>query len=70
MSEQTWQRLQSLFHAALTRPIEERQHYLETACGGDEGLLQEASGLLAAASDKDPGLQRAVLRSVRHFVRA
>ena len=70
MSDETWQRLQSLFHAALMRPLDERRRFLETACDGDESLFHEASRLLAAASDADPRLQQAVFRSVRHFVRA
>jgi serine/threonine protein kinase len=46
MSEQRWQRLKAVFQGALAQPPEQRRAWLERACDGDMGLLQEAETLL------------------------
>jgi Tol biopolymer transport system component len=43
-----WDRLQSLFHAALELPAAERVAFLECACASDTDLRREVEGLLAA----------------------
>jgi len=44
-----WQRLESICHAALARPAEERAAFVAKACGGDDALRQEAESLVARA---------------------
>ncbi|HEX6314939.1 MAG TPA: serine/threonine-protein kinase, partial [Gemmatimonadaceae bacterium] len=44
-----WGRIESLCHAALGRPAEERAAYLAEACGGDEALRKEVESLVAEA---------------------
>src|ERR1051325_9161454 len=48
-----WQRVETLFHAALQRPREERRRFLERASGGDVSLVADVERLLANASDAD-----------------
>lgn len=58
-------RLLELVQGALGRPLDERDSYLETACGGDERLLARARKLLAEELPSDfveppePGTERA-----------
>ncbi|MBS0378343.1 MAG: tetratricopeptide repeat protein [Proteobacteria bacterium] len=48
MSEERWDRLQQLFHAALEQPGSERAAYLESACADDPSLIPEVNRLLGA----------------------
>jgi eukaryotic-like serine/threonine-protein kinase len=41
-----WRRLESVVHAALARPAEERAAFLAEACAGDSDLQREAASLL------------------------
>jgi eukaryotic-like serine/threonine-protein kinase len=42
-----WHEIESLYHSACERKLEERQAYLEEACRGDESLRREVESLLA-----------------------
>ena len=42
-----WRRIESLCHAALARPAEDRAAYLAEACGGDQALREEVESLVA-----------------------
>ena len=46
MSAERWERLKAIFHGALAQPPGARHAWLVQACGGDQGLLQEAETLL------------------------
>ncbi|HTS38085.1 MAG TPA: serine/threonine-protein kinase [Candidatus Solibacter sp.] len=60
-----WQRVESLFYAALDHPPDDRDSFLDHACGGDVGLRKEIESLLAA-SDKTFGfLQKPVEQAAR-----
>lgn len=54
MDAQRWHQVQSLFHAALDLPPEERTSFLEEACGGDETLYAEIASLLEADASPAP----------------
>ena len=41
MDSARWDRIQSLFHDAVDLPEAERRAFLATACGGDDGLVDE-----------------------------
>jgi hypothetical protein len=41
-----WQRLQEIVQAALDRPADVRDAFLDEACAGDEMLRQEAASLV------------------------
>ena len=48
MSAERWQRIEKLFHAALDRPAEDRERFLDAACAGDPALRDELDRLLLA----------------------
>jgi serine/threonine protein kinase/Tol biopolymer transport system component len=45
-SADRWHRLETVVHAALERPADERAAFLAEACGDDEALRQEAASLV------------------------
>ena len=60
-----WQRIESVFYAALDRPPAERPTFLDQACGDDAALRKEVQSLLDA-SDKTLGfLQKPVQEAAR-----
>ena len=42
-----WRQIESLFHAAYEKPAEERERFLDEACGSDQTLRREVESLLA-----------------------
>ena len=60
MTTEGWQRLWALFHEALERPADDRQAYLDAACGDDEALRAELGALLRAHDDSEGFLEPAV----------
>src|SRR5581483_8186334 len=48
MDSARWQRVKSLFGAALELPLAERDAFIESACADDELLRQEVKKLLAS----------------------
>jgi serine/threonine protein kinase len=52
MSE-NWQRIKAIAGEAMERQLEERQAFLDAACGKDEVLRAEVESLLAAHADSD-----------------
>jgi len=48
MTPEQWDRLKSIFHAALQHPAGVRAAWVEQACAGDAVLLREAQALLSA----------------------
>jgi len=48
---------ESIFYAALARPVGERAAYLRAACGGDPGLIAHFESLLAAHEVRDGFLE-------------
>jgi serine/threonine protein kinase len=47
MDRERWQRIESLFHAALERGLDERPAFLLAACGGDSDLQRQVELLVA-----------------------
>jgi hypothetical protein len=46
VTPERWRRIEQIFHLALDRPSPEREAFLESACGGDEGLRRDVASLL------------------------
>ncbi len=44
--EKGWDRVEKLYHEALSKPQEQRAQFLESACRGDEGLRREVESLM------------------------
>ena len=60
-----WQRLNDLFHAAVTRTAGERQTWLERVCDGDLALLDEVVRLVRA--HESAGMSEAPAPAARDF---
>jgi serine/threonine-protein kinase len=56
-----WTQIQTLFDAALERPPDEREAFLQTACADAPDLLAEVQSLLAADADAHPLLDSLAL---------
>ena len=56
MTPERWQKVEELFHAALSRPLEEQSGFLNEACVGDESLRREVDDLLACDRAPDGSL--------------
>ena len=48
MDSERWERIQTLFMAALERSDDERAVFLDEACAGDPGLRRELETMLGA----------------------
>lgn len=53
MQSREWEKVETVFHAALEREADERSAYLAAACSGSESLLREVISLLAAFESKN-----------------
>jgi serine/threonine protein kinase len=53
MASDRWKQIESIYHAALERPQQERGRYLDDACADDAGLRSEVDSLLKQHSVKD-----------------
>ena len=49
MNPERWKRIEEIYHAALERPLAEREDFLNGACQGDTVLRREVESLLAMA---------------------
>jgi len=58
MASERWQRVWSLFHDALERPVEARADWLREATAGDTALQDEVASLLRAHGDDASPLDR------------
>ncbi|MGH9146406.1 MAG: hypothetical protein ACRD1Q_06835, partial [Vicinamibacterales bacterium] len=46
MTPDRWQRIEELYHVALSREAQDRAAFLTNACNGDEELRREVESLL------------------------
>ena len=51
MDSDRWEQIDSLLQAALERPRNEREHFLQQACLGDAELEREVRALLASSEE-------------------
>jgi len=58
MTPERWQHIDSVFHAALERPPEERARFLKDACAGDEAARSEIEALIIAHEQSGEFLDR------------
>jgi len=58
-----WERIEALYHGALTVPDAARAGFLRDACGRDVPLREEVEALLAVASAADGAFDRSVAPS-------
>src|ERR1043166_1371532 len=50
MKPPKWDRLQDIYHEALSKPESERAAFVENACAGDPDLLRQVNSLLDASN--------------------
>jgi serine/threonine protein kinase/tetratricopeptide (TPR) repeat protein len=65
MSEERWQTVEGLFHAALERPREQRQAWLDGACSEDAELRRQVELLLSNEERAGSFLERPAIEDVR-----
>ena len=63
MTTDRWRRIESLFHAALARPLSERAAFLTEACGDDTELRSEVESLLAGGDSGQSFMETPVVGS-------
>ena len=54
MTAEQWEKIQTVFVEALTRPLTERPAFLDTACAGDPDIRREVEALLIEAERPGP----------------
>ena len=65
-----WNRIEEIFHAALERPLPERDAYLVHACGDDRTLRSEVESLLANDGDGGATIDLLVANDLKDVARA
>jgi eukaryotic-like serine/threonine-protein kinase len=65
-----WNRIEEIFHAALERPLPERDAYLVRACGDDRTLRSEVESLLANDGDGGTTIDLLVANDLKDLARA
>lgn len=60
MDVAVWQRVEELFHAALSVPAPERDEWLAAACNGDASLFEQVQGMLEADEGGRNPLEHAI----------
>jgi hypothetical protein len=58
MKPHDWLRVEELYHAALERPVAEREAFLDQACGRDDDLRREVLSLLAHEAEAERLMER------------
>jgi hypothetical protein len=64
MSQERWQTVEGLFHAALARPQEQRQEWLDGACNGDAELRRQVERLLSNEERAGSFLERPAIEDI------
>jgi len=64
MDQERWRRVEDLFHATLKRGPEERQAFLDGACGGDTDLQRQVELLLVKEEEAGSFLETPVIRDI------
>jgi non-specific serine/threonine protein kinase len=61
MAERNWQQIKEIFYEALRHPTEERDAFLDKACGGDVGFRIEVESLLISLTEAKGFLEEPIL---------
>jgi eukaryotic-like serine/threonine-protein kinase len=64
MIQERWRRVEELFHAALERPRQDRQAWLDAACSGDAELQQQVRRLLSKEERAGSFLERPAIEDI------
>jgi hypothetical protein len=64
MDQESWLKVEEVFHAALERPREQRQEWLDGACDGDAELRRQVERLLSNEGRAGSFLERLAIEDV------
>ena len=53
MNQTRWQKIETLYYAALEKSLEDRARFLADECNGDEELCAEVNSLLSSQEQAD-----------------
>ena len=67
MTPERWQKIEQLYHAALTRDQNQRAAFLHEACLGDDALRQEIESLLVHGAETKSFLEAPALAAAKLF---
>jgi len=68
MSDANWQRVREVFDAALRQEPEQRQNYINKACGDDEELLTEVTSLFSSLEKSSEFLETPAVAHVADLI--
>ena len=68
MADANWQKVREVFDAALRQEPEERQHYINEACGDDQELLTEVESLFSSLDKSDEFLETPAVAHVADMI--
>jgi len=68
MADANWQKVREVFDAALRQEPEERQNYINEACGHDKDLLTEVESLFASLDESDEFLETPAVAHVADMI--
>jgi len=68
MSDANWQRVREVFDAALRQEPEQRQNYINKACGDDEELLTEVTSLFSSLEKSSEFLENPAVAHVADLI--
>jgi eukaryotic-like serine/threonine-protein kinase len=70
MADENWERVREIFHSALSRQPEERQNFVNEACGKDERLRAEVESLLSSHDSADGFMETPAVAKVAEVIGA
>ena len=68
MADENWQKVREVFDAALRQKPEERQNYLNEACGDDKDLLAEVGSLFSSFDKSDDFMEMPAVAHVADII--
>src|SRR6266498_2161838 len=70
MADEKWRRVRKVFDAALSRKAEERQNFVNEACGKDKSLLAEVESLLSSHDSAESFMETPAVAKVADAIEA
>ena len=68
MADADWQKVREIFDSALRRRPEERQRFVNDACGGDKSLLTEVESLLTSHDSAESFMETPAVAKVAALI--
>src|SRR6266540_4478678 len=68
MADNNWRKMREVFDSALSRQPEERQKFVNEACGEDKILLAEVESLLSSHDSAESFMETPAVAEVAHLI--